>query len=343
MSNHLDPSHIMQVGMGFMPSKVLLSAVKLGLFTFLDEDGKRTSEIKDYLGLQTSTRHVCDWLDALVSLGFLHRDGLMEAATYANTLATAAFLDRTKDSYMGGILEMANSRLYRFWGDLEEGLLTGQPQNESKHGNMRFFDELYRTPENLQGFVAAMSGFQSGNFAALVKAFDFSKYRTVADLGGADGFLCCMIAQHHPVVTCTTYDLPPVKPLAETRIGLSKLQNRVKAENIDIEKESFPAADVITMGNVLHGYDESLKQRLIQKAYGAVNDGGAFIAIESVIDDERRQNTLGLLMSLNMLIENGDGFDYSHQDFQRWAKAAGFRSTEVIPLAGPTSAAIAYK
>ena len=140
MSNHLDPSHIMQVGMGFWPSKVLLSAVKLGLFTFLGQDGKRTGEIKDHLGLQTSIRHVCDWLDALVSLGFLHRDGLMEAATYSNT-----------------------------------------------------------------------------------------------------------------------------------------------------------------------------------------------------------PHTLGLLMSLNMLIENGDGFDYSHQDFQRWATAAGFRSTKVIPLAGPTSAAIAYK
>ena len=343
MSNHPDPSHIMQVGMGFMPSKVLLSAVRLGLFTFLGQDDKGTSEIKDHLGLQTSTRHVCDWLDALVSLGFLHRDGLMETATYSNTPATAAFLDRTKAAYMGGLLEMANSRLYRFWGDLEEGLLTGRPQNESKQGNMNFFHNLYQSPEKLHEFVAAMSGFQGGNFAALVKAFDFSKYRTVADLGGADGFLCCMIAQHHPVVMCTTYDLPPVRPLADTRIEQSTLQNRVKAENIDIEKDSFPAADVIMMGNVLHGYDEPLKQRFIQKACDAVNDGGAFIAIESVIDDERRQNTLGLLMSLNMLIENGDGFDYSHQDFQRWAKAAGFRSTEVIPLAGPTSAAIAYK
>jgi len=267
----------------------------------------------------------------------------METATYSNTPATAAFLDRTKAAYMGGLLEMANNRLYRFWGDLEEGLRTGKPQNESKHGNMHFFEQLYQSPENLHEFMAAMSGFQGGNFAALVKAFDFSKYRTVADLGGADGFLCCMIAQHHRVVTCTTYDLPPVKPLAEARIEQSKLRNRVKAENIDVEKESFPAVDVITMGNVLHGYDESGKQRLIQKAYDAVNDGGALIAIESIIDDERRQNTLGLLMSLNMLIENGDGFDYSHQDFQRWAKAAGFRSTKVIPLAGPTSAAVAYK
>lgn len=343
MSNHLDPSHIMQVGMGFWPSKVLLSAVKLGLFTFLGDDGKRTGAIKDHFGLQTSTRHVCDWLDALVSLGFLHRDGLMEAATYSNTPNTAAFLDRTKDAYIGGLLEMMNDRLYRFWGDLEEGLRTGQPQNESKHGNMHFFEELYRSPEFLHQFMAAMSGFQGGNFAALVKAFDFSKYRTVADLGGADGFLCCMIAQHHPTVTCTTYDLPPVKPLAEARIERSKLQSRVKAENIDIEKESFPAADVITMGNVLHGYNEQSKQRVIQRAYDALNDGGAFIAIESIIDDERRQNTLGLLMSLNMLIENGDGFDYSHKDFQRWAKVAGFRRTEVIPLAGPTSAVIAHK
>jgi len=134
-----------------------------------------------------------------------------------------------------------------------------------------------------------------------------------------------------------------VKPLAEARIEQSKLQGRVKAENIDIEKDPFPAADVITMGNVLHGCDEALKQRLVQKAYDAVNDDGAFIAIESIIDNERRQNTQGLLMSLNMLIENGNGFDYSQEDFQRWSRAAGFRKIEVIPLTGPTSAAVAYK
>src|SRR5262249_33285104 len=309
MSTHPDPSHIMHVGFGFMPSKVLLSAVRLGLFTFLGDGMKRTGEIREYLGLQTSTRHVCDWLDALVSLGFLCREGLMEGATYANAPAMAAFVDRNKNSYMGGLLEMVNRRLYRFWGTLEEGLLTGSPQNGSKDGNMHFFEQLYENPEALREFVAAMSGFQGGNFMALVSAFDFSKYRTVADLGGADGFLCCTIAQHHPAVACTTYDLPPVKPLAEARIERSKLQGRVKAENIDIESDPLPAADVITMGNVLHGDDEALKQRLVQKTYDAVTDGGAFIAIESIIDNERRQNTLGLLMSLHMLIENGNGFD----------------------------------
>jgi hypothetical protein len=339
-----DPSQIMQVGMGFWASKVLLSAVRLRLFTFLANGRKGTKEIKDHLRLQTSSRHVCDWLDALVSLGFLQRDGIMETATYANTPATAMFLDTTKQSYMGGILEMANNRLYKFWGDLEEGLLTGKPQNESKHGNMHFFEELYRSPELLHEFMNAMSGFQSGNFMVLVKAFDFSKYKTVADLGGADAFLCCMIALHHSGVMCTTYDLPPVKPLAEERIRRSKLQDRVKAATIDIDKAAtFPPADVITMGNILHGYNEESKQRVIKNIYDALNQGGAFIAIENIIDNERRNNTLGLLMSLNMLIENGDGFDYSQEDFEKWARAAGFKKTEVIPLTGPTSAAIAYK
>jgi hypothetical protein len=339
-----DPSHIIQVGMGFWASKVLLSAVRLRLFTLLGPGARRTDEIKSQLGLQTTTRHVCDWLDALVSLGFLQRDGIMENATYSNTPATATFLDRSKDTYMGGILEMGNNRLYRFWGDLEDALLTGRPQNESKHGNMHFFEELYRSPEKLHEFMDAMSGFQAGNFMVLVSAFDFSKYKTLADLGGADGFLCCTIAQQHQGITCTTYDLPAVKPLAEERIRRSNLQGRVTAENIDLDKATtFPSADVIVMGNILHGFDEPGKQRAISKAYDAVKDGGVFIAVENVIDNERRKNTLGMLMSLNMLIENGDGFDYSQQDFERWTKAAGFRKTEVIPLAGPTSAAIAYK
>src|SRR5262249_39804968 len=150
----------------------------------------------------------------------------------------------------------------------------------------------------------------------------FSKYKTIVDLGGADGFLCCMIASRHPGVTCTTCDLAPVKPVAEERIVRSKLQDRVKAAIIDIDKAAaFPSADVITMGNILHGYNEESKKQVIRKVYEALNDGGVFVAIENVIDNERRQNGLGLMMSLNMLIENGDGFDYTQEDFEGWAKA----------------------
>jgi hypothetical protein len=338
------PAHIMQIGMGFWASKTLLAAVKFKLFTLLAGTKCSAASIKKELALETTDRHVYDWLDSLVTLGFLQRDGLLDEAMYYNNTDTEIFLDTKKPSYMGGILEMGNSRLYRFWGNLEEGLKTGMPQNESKEaGNMNFFEGLYKDESKLHEFMNAMTGIQTGNFMTLVKKFDFSKYATMADIGGADGWLSIQVCLNYPGINCVTYDLPPVEPLAKNKIAQFNLSDRIEAKSGDMLKDDLPSADVITMGNIIHGFTEEIKQQVIQKVYDALPDNGVFIAIENLIDDERRQNTFGLLMSLNMLIENGDAFDYTPADFSKWTKAAGFKRTEIIPLAGPTSAAVAYK
>ncbi len=338
------PARIMQIGMGFWASKTLLAAVRFKLFTLLAGTKVSMSDIKKELGLETTARHVYDWLDTLVTLGFLQRDGLLDEAMYYNGTDTEIFLDTKKPSYMGGILEMGNNRLYRFWGDLEEGLKTGKPQNESKQaGNMNFFEDLYKDEDKLHEFMNAMSGIQTGNFMTLVKKFDFGKYATMADIGGADGWLAIQVCLNHPGIKCITYDLPPVEPLAKNRIAKFNLNDRIDATSGDILKDVLPSSEVITMGNILHGFNEETKKLVIQKVYDALPDNGVFIAIENVIDDERRQNAFGLMMSLNMLIENGDAFDYTPADFSKWAKAVGFKRTEIIALAGPTSAAVAYK
>ena len=343
-STHPDPSKIMQIGMGFWASKALLAAVKFKLFTFLAGTSKTGKEIKEAFQLQTIDRHVYDWLDVLVSLGFLKRTGLLDDAKYSNGDDTELFLDTNKPSYIGGILQMANNRLYHHWANLEEGLLTGEAQNESKGGSdMSFFDDLYKSPEKLHEFVNAMSGIQGGNFMALAKKFDFSNYKVIADIGGADGFLSCMIALQHPELEYITYDLAPVAPLAEQKIKTFNLSDRIKIQSGDFFKDPIPSADVITMGNILHGMNEDSKISLMKKVYDALTENGVFIVIENIIDPDRNKNTFGLLMSLNMLIENGDGFDFTLNDFDGWAKQTGFKKTEIIPLAGPTSAAIAYK
>ena len=343
-STQPDPSKIMQVGMGFWASKTLLAAVNFKLFTKLAGTSKKATEIKAELQLQTTDRHVYDWLDALVSLGFLQREGLYEIAVYSDSPDTEMFLDENKPSFIGGILKMGSSRLYKFWGNLEEGLLTGKPQNESKDGgNMNFFEDLYKSPEKLKEFVNAMSGIQAGNFMTLAKKFDFDKYKTMADVGGADGYLCCLVALQHPGMSFTTYDLPPVAPLAKVAIAKFKLTDRIKVASGDFLKDSVPSAEIITMGNILHGLNEETKLEVIKKVYDALPENGLLIAIENIIDENRNKNTFGMLMSLNMLIENGDGFDYTMNDFEKWTKAAGFKKTELIPLAGPTSAAVAYK
>ena len=338
------PAHIMQVGMGFWASKTLLTAVKLKLFSLLAGTKLSAAAIKTAFHFNTTDRHVFDWLDTLVALGFLQRDGLLDDAQYYNAVETDIFLDANKPSYMGGILEMGNNRLYRFWGDLEEGLKTGHPQNESKHdGNMSFFEDLYKDADKLHEFMDAMSGIQTGNFMALVNKFDFSKYHSLADIGGADGWLTIQVALKHPNITCVTYDLPPVEPLAKDKIAHFNLSNRITAMSGDILKDNLPTADVITMGNILHGFNEATKEAVVKKVYDTLPANVVFIAIENIIDDNRSKNVFGLMMSLNMLIENGDAFDYTPADFSKWATAAGFKRIEIIPLAGPTSAAVAYK
>src|SRR3954471_18257595 len=191
----LDPSHIMQVGMGFWPSKTVLSAVELELFTQLGSEAMTGEEIGERLDLQP--RGIYDFLDTLVALRFLERDGEGSNGRYRNTAESAMFLDKRSPAYLGGILERANARLYRFWGDLTEALRTGKPQNEIKHTGTTMFDELYSDPARLEQFLDAMKGISQGNFRALAEKFDFSKYETLCDVGGATGQLCTTVATHH--------------------------------------------------------------------------------------------------------------------------------------------------
>jgi cyclopropane fatty-acyl-phospholipid synthase-like methyltransferase len=188
-----------------------------------------------------------------------------------------------------------------------------------------------------------MTGIQLGNFMTFAQKFNFSNYKTLVDVGGSAGLLSLMVAKHQPHMNCTTVDLPPVEPIAKETIQKFGLADRVKTKSGDFFADAFPKADIVTMGNILHDWDEEKKVLLMKKAYEALPEGGAFVAIEGVIDDERKQNVFGMMMSLNMLIETGTGFDYTFADFIKWAKAAGFKSTSLLPLTGPSSAAIAYK
>ncbi len=327
--------------MGFWGSKTLLSAVELELFTKLGGEPMTGPRIAEELGLHP--RAIPDFPDALVALGLLDREGEGNDATYRNTEATAAFLDKASPAYIGGILEMSNARLYPFWGDLTEALRSGKPQNEIKHTGKPMFDELYADPDRLEQFMNAMAGVSMGGFQALAEQFDFSKYETLCDVGGATGQLSIIVAGRHPHMRCTSFDLPVVAPIAKRTIEAAGLSDRVTVASGDFFAEPLPKADVITMGLILHDWNLDRKMHLIKAAYDALPDGGAFIVIENLIDDARRENAFGMLMSLNMLIEFGDAFDYTGADFAGWCREAGFKETEVMPLAGPASAGIAYK
>lgn len=337
----VDPSHIMNVGLGFWASKTLLTAVKLELFTKLSLRPLTAKEIKHEICL--NERGLYDFLDALVALGFLQKNGNKTTAVYSNSADTDLFLDKNKLSYVGGMLEMANNRLYGFWNYLEEGLRTGAPQNEIRSGRTTLFEEIYSNVDKTREFVNAMGGIQTGNFVTLASEFEFSGYGTLCDIGGAGGLLSAHVVAHNPHMKCITFDLPAVAPIAAENISKMGSASNIKIQSGDFFIDPFPNADVITMGNILHDWGIKEKKILMQKAYDALPQGGSLVVIENIIDDERRENAFGLMMSLNMLIETVDGFDFTAADFDSWAKETGFSKTYILPLTGPSSAAVAVK
>jgi alkyl hydroperoxide reductase subunit AhpC/ubiquinone/menaquinone biosynthesis C-methylase UbiE len=337
----LNPSPILQTAFGFWNSKVLLTAVELGVFTKVA--GRRLTGSELGVELQFHPRAIADFFDALVSMKFLDREGSGPQAKYFNTPEGSLFLDEASPRYIGGILTMLNARLFKFWNDLPEALRTGRPQNEIKHGQKGMFEELYSNLPRLEQFMGAMTGLSRINFEAFAHKFNFSKFQTLCDVGGATGLLSMEVAKEHPHLKCVSFDLPPVEPIAKKHIAAAGLSSRIGTASGDFFKDPLPKADIITMGMILHDWNLEKKMHLIRSAYEALPPGGALVAIEALIDDARRENVQGLLMSLNMLIEFGDAFDYSGADFRKWCGEVGFKRFEVIHLAGPSSAAVAYK
>jgi hypothetical protein len=341
MNSQPDPSPILQTAFGFWSSKVLLTAVEFGVFTRLSGRRLTGAELGREIGLHP--RGIEDFFDALVAMKFLERDGNGREAKYFNTPAGETYLVEKSPRYIGGILVMLNTRLFKYWNDLPEGLRTGKPQNESKHGEKGIFETLYADQAKLEEFMGAMTGLSRINFEAFAAKFDFSRFKTLCDVGGATGLLSIEAARKHPHLKCISFDLPPVEPVARKSIAAAGLSDRISTARGDFFKDPLPRADLITMGMILHDWNMEKKMQLIRAAYDALPSGGAFVVLEALIDDARRENVFGLLMSLNMLIEFGEAFDFSGADFRKWCGEAGFKRFEVIHLAGAHSAAVAYK
>jgi O-methyltransferase domain/Dimerisation domain len=330
------PERILQLGLAFWGSKTLLSAVELGVFSELAKGALTADGLGERLGLHPRSRR--DFLDALVALGMLNRDG----EQYENTVETDLFLDRAKPSYLGGMLEMSNARLYAFWGRLTEALQTGEPQNEARTGG-NFFAALYDDPERLRQFLQAMTGLSMGASLEIAKRFPFADYGTVLDVGCAEGGLLVQLALAHPHLRGIGLDLPAAREPYEEYVRSFGLEGRLEFCARDFFSEDLPAADVVVLGHILHDWSLDEKKELLRKAFAAIPEGGAVIVFESIIDDDRRENVFGLLMSLNMLIETPGGFDYTGADCQEWMREIGFAQTRVEHLIGPDSMVIGTK
>jgi hypothetical protein len=337
MSAKPSPEKLLALGMSFWNAKTLLSAVELGVFDALADGPVDLATMTAKLGLHE--RSARDFFDALVAMKVLARDA---NGRYANTPETELFLVRGRPSYVGGLLEMANARLYESWGHLSQALKSGRRQSENQDAS-DFFAALYADPNRLRGFLAAMSGVSAAAAQAIADKFPWRDYKSFVDVGAAQGMVPVTIARAHPHLSGAGFDLQQVGPIFEEYVADNGLADRVCFHPGDFFKDALPKADVIVMGHILHDWDLEQKRMLLKKAYDALPEGGALIVYEAMIDNDRRENAFGLLMSLNMLIETDAGFDFTGADCQGWMKDAGFSSSRIEPLTGPDSMAVAVK
>jgi hypothetical protein len=309
------------------------------VFTALAKKAEDLETLRGRLGLHP--RSARDFLDALTALGFLCRvDG-----KYANSPAADLYLDKHKPGYIGGMLRMANHRLYGHWNHLTEALRTGKLQNEAKDrdGVASPFESLYADPARLKEFLAAMTGISRSANLAIGQKIPWSRYRTFADVGTAQGDLAVQIALANSHLSGMGFDLAEVGPIFEEYVEQHGLNGRVRFVAGNFFEDPLPQTDVITMGHILHDWNLDEKKMLVRKAYDAIAPGGALVVYDAVIDDDRSRNAFGLLMSLNMLIETPGGFDYTGADCRDWMKEAGFRETHVEHLVGPDSMVVGIK
>ncbi len=326
------PEAIMQLTRAYAGSKALVSAVELGLFTTL-AGGPLTSEmLRAKLGLQP--RGTSDWLDALVSLGMLERD----SDFYANTAATELYLDEAKPTYVGGmVIGMAADTSH--WDSLTAALRTGRPQID---GDQDFLDQ-YEDPASFAEFMHQMSGLSMGAASAIARKFAWQRYHTVIDVGAAEGCVPVQLALRHPHLSGGGFDLPQVGAAFEAYVDAHGLADRLRFYPGNFFADPLPSADVLVMGHVLHNWGLDQKLELLTKAHRALPDGGALIVYESLIDDERRTNTFGLLMSVGMLLVTHAGFDYTGAQCRSWMSHVGFRDSYIEPLVGPDSMVVGLK
>ncbi len=328
---------ILRVGTGYWASSCLLSAIELGVFTALGRRSVDHASLVEVLGLHE--RGARDFLDALVALGFLTREG----DRYANTRESRMFLDRTKPLYVGDSLAMAGSRLWGAWGRLTDALRTGKAQYAGASDGADLFGDIYADRASRERFLASMAGASLGTALALARRFPWNDHNVIADIGTALGVVPVEIVKAHPHLHAIGFDLPAVRESFESFVAEQDLTERVEFRGGDFFVDPLPEADAIIMGHVLHDWGLDQKRALIRKAFDALAPGRVLLIYEALIDDDRCQSEFALLMSLNMLVDTPGGFNFTASDCARWLEEAGFRSWRVEPLVAPDSLIVAVK
>ncbi|POX50069.1 methyltransferase [Streptomyces sp. Ru72] len=331
----VDPGPLIKLTIADCAAKALHSGVTLGVFGALADGPLDAAAVAD----RTATHHrmLPDFLDALAGLGLLERrDG-----RYRNSELAQTYLVPDSASYLGGFIELTNETLYGTWGRLTEALRSGEAQHldPDKGG---FVGDRHKDPAKMKRFLAGLDAYSDRMGTELARRVDWSRYTSLTDLGGARGNMAAVIAQAHPHLTATCFDLERTRPLFTEHMAGLGIGDRVAFVGGDFFTDPLPDSDVIVLGHILHGFDTEKRLALLRRVHDAVRPGGTVLVYDRMIDDAR-SDPERLLSSLHMRLVSPDGSEYRIADCRSWLREAGFADGTAEPLLGTHTLVKAHK
>lgn len=311
------------------------TSIKLGIFEYLSKDFKTIPEIRKDLELKIRERNLLDFLDVLFAHNALLREGEGLSAKYK--IANENFIKSNPKNLISLI------------GHFERIILNHQDMaNILKNGvathKQEIFEKIYENPEHAEFFLNTMGIVQDSHFDDILNGYDFTKYKSLLDIGGCLGNFVCKFKKRYSNMECMNFDLPIVQ-----KFSYNYIKNQGFSEN-DIKfipgdfftTKIFPKADIVVLGNILHDWGNEKKELLMKIAYESLNEGGILIIVENFVSKERNV-VRELSRSYNMLVNCIEGFDMTRQEVEDYAKNAGFKKTEFIMEKINRDGAICYK
>ena len=314
---------------------IVLTAVNLGIFEALSEDFLSLKEIKEKLNLKIRERNLFDFLDKLYLNHHLLREGNdIDTVRYKNA---HNFLTKSNpDNYIYFV--HMTERIAKRYEILPYMIKEGRFPED-----INIFAEIFSDEKKTIVFLRTMGLFQKSSFEGVAKGFDFSGYKKMVDIGGCLGNFSVAVKNIHPHLICVSFDLPVVEPHTRKFLAEKKMSDNIEIIAGDMFTDKFPKCDVVTMGNILHDWNEEKKRFLLKAAYDCLEENGTMIVVESFISNERDTEEGGLNMSFHMLLEACDGYNMTRNEMETYAKDTGFKKVEFLKEKLGVDAAVLYK
>lgn len=320
------PEAITKLFDGLMTFKYVAVASKLGLFAAMADGARPLEELAQRTGLPARTMRIL--ADALLSTGWLERDG----DGYRNSPVTTAYLSGAPGRDLRPVMELWDHVIYRQWARLEESLRTGQATMG--------FDDL--DPDLRRIFSVGIEHTTAPSARALPDHYDFTRRRSLLDLGGGTGSFLLPALERSPGLKATLFESPATAAIARSRLAALGSLATIDIVEGDLLTDPLPEGhDTVLVANVIHLFSPDATRDLLRRVRAAVAEGAELLLVDFWTDPTHTKPTFASLMAGEFLIVSGHGDVYSADEAFVWLRECGFRPVKHAPLAGASSLIIA--